>query len=459
MISKADQTSVNLTWEKSKGFKVDYYQVSRKGNNGKYQTIFTTKSGNKKYYSDANVKKGSQYTYRVRGVRKADGKKYYTQWSETRTLTVLSAAKLASAVNSVKITAKSDFVKRSNGKLAVRVSWSKTAAADIDCFRIYRSTNGKTYKLVKTTKDAETTTYLNTSVKNGQKYFYKVRGLRTIQGKKYYTKWSAAVSTELTQPVQALKVVEVYSKINGDKIVSDYIASPRELDDYHDIDAYKNADVPYEISELRVKDSEAESDKYEALYQAISDDVYAGFMKNQAVFMTGSNNETSIGAAGAVRRAFPDAKIGVVYLDAHGDLQISDKDVDETALATIMGLDQNTAKAKLWSKVSGNGAPFNSVLLSNGRSMSAEAKQNFGTIAKSADYSKLVDTKGFNDASTWQKAVAGLAKKVDVIYLHIDADVLHQAYVPHIDAGRLCVPEKARQSTSQTCMPKKLRLH
>lgn len=435
VISKANKTSVNLTWEKSKGFKVDYYQVSRKLNNGKYQTIFTTKSGAKMQYSDGNVKKGSQYTYRVRGVRKVDGKTCYTQWSQTRTLTILSAAKLASAVKSVKIIAKSDFVKRSNGKLAVRVNWSKTTATDVDCFRIYRSTNGKNYKLVKTTKDAEATTYLNTSVKNGQKYFYKVRGLRLIQGKTYYTKWSAAVSTELTQPVQALKVVEVYSKIDGDKIVSDYIASPRELDDYHDIGAYKNADVPYEISELRIKDSETAQDKYEALYQAISDDVYAGFMKNQAVFLTGSENETSIGAAGAVRRAFPDAKIGVVYLDAHGDLQISDKDVDETALATIMGLDQNTSKAKLWSKVSGNGAPFNSVLLSDGRSMSTEAKQNFETVAKIADYSKLIDTKGFNDASVWKKAVAELAKNVDVIYLHIDADVLHQAYVPHIDAG------------------------
>lgn len=76
---------VLLTWTKSKGYKVDRFEVYRsvKKNSG-YGTkaFFTTKNGSAaKYLNTKNLKTGKTYYYKVRGVRIIDGKKYYTEYS------------------------------------------------------------------------------------------------------------------------------------------------------------------------------------------------------------------------------------------------------------------------------------------------------------------------------------------------------------------------------------------
>lgn len=74
-----------LTWTKSKGYKVDKFELYRsvKKNSGYgKKAFFTTKDGNRaKYLNTKNLKAGSTYYYKVRGVRTIDGQKSYTQWS------------------------------------------------------------------------------------------------------------------------------------------------------------------------------------------------------------------------------------------------------------------------------------------------------------------------------------------------------------------------------------------
>ena len=74
-----------LTWTKSKGYKVDKFELYRsvKKNSGYgKKAFFTTKDGSAaQYLSTKNLKAGRTYYYKARGVRIIDGKKYYTEYS------------------------------------------------------------------------------------------------------------------------------------------------------------------------------------------------------------------------------------------------------------------------------------------------------------------------------------------------------------------------------------------
>lgn len=76
---------VRITWTKSKGYKMDYYQVFRslkKSSGFGTKAFYETKSGNTKSYTNTkSVKKGQRYYYKVRGVRVINGKKVYSKWS------------------------------------------------------------------------------------------------------------------------------------------------------------------------------------------------------------------------------------------------------------------------------------------------------------------------------------------------------------------------------------------
>ena len=77
--------NIKLTWRKSPGYRVDYYEVFRstKRYSGYTKKPFYTTTFDKKttYTNTGSLQKGTRYYYKVRGVRTIDGEKYYTQWS------------------------------------------------------------------------------------------------------------------------------------------------------------------------------------------------------------------------------------------------------------------------------------------------------------------------------------------------------------------------------------------
>ena len=86
--SKKAASGIKITWTKSKGYRMDYYEVFRSTKRysgfGKvaFYTTKNAKNPSKTYYvNTGKLKEGTRYYYKVRGVRILDGKKYYTQWS------------------------------------------------------------------------------------------------------------------------------------------------------------------------------------------------------------------------------------------------------------------------------------------------------------------------------------------------------------------------------------------
>lgn len=78
-------------------------------------------------------------------------------------------------------------------KKAVKLTWS--AVDNTNGYKVYRSTtlNG-TYKLVKTVKSGDTTTYTNTGLTGGKKYYYKVRAYNNDGFTFVYSTYSAKKS-------------------------------------------------------------------------------------------------------------------------------------------------------------------------------------------------------------------------------------------------------------------------
>ena len=79
------KNNIQLNWTKSKGYKVDYYEVfkSTKRYSGfGTKAYYKTTTGTKNFYINTKeLKKGTRYFYKVRGVRVINGEKVYTQWS------------------------------------------------------------------------------------------------------------------------------------------------------------------------------------------------------------------------------------------------------------------------------------------------------------------------------------------------------------------------------------------
>ena len=80
----------------------------------------------------------------------------------------------------------------------IKITWTKSKGYKVDYYVIYRSTkknSGYGTKPFYTTKSATAGYYVNSKdLKKGTKYYYKVRGVRVIDGQKYYTEYSTTAS-------------------------------------------------------------------------------------------------------------------------------------------------------------------------------------------------------------------------------------------------------------------------
>jgi arginase len=161
---------------------------------------------------------------------------------------------------------------------------------------------------------------------------------------------------------------------------------------------------------------------------AVADEVALGLRAGRAVLVSGGNCSHSVGVLAGLQRAYgPAARIGIVWLDAHGDFNTPNTTrsgmLGGMPLAVCAGLGQAH-----WRELAGvlTPLPTERIVLVDGRNLDPdEARLIRATavqVAAAAPGRAGVDLAG---------AVADLATRCDVIYLHVDSDILDAALTPN----------------------------
>jgi len=156
--------------------------------------------------------------------------------------------------------------------------------------------------------------------------------------------------------------------------------------------------------------------------------VAAARRANDAILLTGGNCHNATGVLGGLQDAHgPAARIGLVWFDAHGDFNTPHTTITGSLGGMPVAVCAGLALPE-WRERSRISAPLptDRIILVDVRNLDpAEERLIRATSAVVA-----APAPGF-PGQDLQQAVADLAARVDMIYLHIDADILDAAFVPH----------------------------
>jgi len=173
-VKSAGYNSIKLKWGSVTGAKsYNIYRATSKS--GTYSKIASTSSTS---YKNTGLITGKTYYYKVKAVCVA---------GSTTTYSSYSSYKYAKPIPSTPSTT----VKSSSYK-SIKISWGKVSGAS--GYRVYRATSKSgTYKLIKTTTS---TSYTNSSLRTGKRYYYKVRAYKYVSGSRVYGKYSSIKSAK-----------------------------------------------------------------------------------------------------------------------------------------------------------------------------------------------------------------------------------------------------------------------
>jgi arginase len=228
------------------------------------------------------------------------------------------------------------------------------------------------------------------------------------------------------QPLAALHVLGV--RYRGSRPAS---GDERALDAYAASGVYRQAQVRFAISEPafpeRLRSAE-ETDNLGLLGAAIAEEVAVAQRARRAVLMTGGDCTHITGVLGGLQDAHgPAARIGLVWLDAHGDFN-----TPKTTLSGMLGGMPVAVCAGLayprWRERSHIIAPLptDRILMVDVRNLDPPEEQ----LIRATDIVIAAPAAGFPGVDL-PRAAAELAERCDLLYLHIDSDILDESLVPN----------------------------
>jgi arginase len=204
----------------------------------------------------------------------------------------------------------------------------------------------------------------------------------------------------------------------------------RALDRFAASGAYQQVGVPVEIVEPRLPEERRSADEAEnlgLLGGAIADAVAQARRQGKAILMTGGNCTHCTGVIGGLQDAHgPAARIGLLWLDAHADFN-----TPTTSRSGYLGGMPVAVCAGLawprWREGSHIVAPLptDRIVLVDVRNLDPAEEQ----LIRATGATVAAPAPGF-PGQDLGRAVASLAGRCDMIYLHVDADILDESAVP-----------------------------
>jgi len=198
---------------------------------------------------------------------------------------------------------------------------------------------------------------------------------------------------------------------------------------------YEAACVPFDIVEPRIRDdlwSEDEIVNLGRMGGAIASETALARQQGRAILMTGGHCVHCTGILGGLQDAHgPAARIGLVWFDAHGDFNTP----NTTLTGMLGGMPVAVCAGLAWSRWREGShivapLPTDRILLVDVRNLDAAEEQ----LIRATDVAVAAPAPGFPGQDLLH-AVAELADRCDMIYLHIDLDILDKDYVPdHVTA-------------------------
>ncbi len=205
----------------------------------------------------------------------------------------------------------------------------------------------------------------------------------------------------------------------------------RSLDAYAASGVYGSAGVPFWAVEPRFPErwrSSVEDEDLGLLCGVIAHEVVEAERRGRAILMTGGDCTHSTGVLGGLQDAYgPGARIGLVWFDAHGDFN-----TPNTTLSGHMGGMPVAVCAGLawprWREHAHIAAPVptDRILLVDVRNLDPAEEQ----LIRATGATIAAPAPGFPGRDL-QRAVTDLAGCCDMLYLHIDSDILDAAWVPN----------------------------
>jgi arginase len=227
-------------------------------------------------------------------------------------------------------------------------------------------------------------------------------------------------------PLTALQVIGV--RYRGSRLAS---GDERALDAYATSGVYAETKAPFTVSEPRFPEHRRSGDEPENLGLIggeIADEVAAARRAGHAVLLTGGDCTHSTGVLGGLQDAHgAAARIGLVWFDAHGDCN-----TPRTTLSGMLGGMPVAVCAGLaflqWRERSHIAAPLptDRILMVDVRNLDVPEEQ----LIRATDIAIAAVAPGFGGVELAQ-AVAELAARCDLLYLHIDSDILDASLVPN----------------------------